>query len=479
MVGMVWEMTTSFVDIHDRNCLTRGSSNYKPICVLPEAGKDAANGAFCPVNGSTGSHWYYPDARQLDQHGKMKMMSNSYERAGTLGFRCVKDVERNPCRSKICSRWSGPPHAFTSLLSPPGGEWARWFADNSAVVRTVKSAAGSSIGSLQVLCPESTAVATTASASYIGISGVNVTAAIGSKCGFRFNVTTDGKGPRTLALFGGATVPLSVSTTMETTSGPTTNYVVKSLALNGRTTDPSALVDTHVHITIDGAEGDVVTVSWIGNTSSPTPAHQAEHFNYTKLKGTKCGFGQPQSCAAGLSSTHDPAKSTQNTAADCIKLCDIDETCSCVVYDSQTRECQKLTRCLLDNAPPPSPGTESFDTYMKDYTVLPGLNCYHGHGAVDIDAQPTPSLTQSQCAERCESDPSCSGAVHCTAGTKKGDCWKRSNIVLSKCGKVPFQTMLIKPTRARAITSNLVLHGASWMEGGAPELPGYELSRSL
>jgi hypothetical protein len=37
--------------------LTRGSSNYRP-----------------GIDGKAGSHWYYPDARQLDQHEKMKMM---------------------------------------------------------------------------------------------------------------------------------------------------------------------------------------------------------------------------------------------------------------------------------------------------------------------------------------------------------------------------------------------------------------------
>lgn len=57
MVGTVWQYTTSFVDQHDRNVLTRGSSNYRP-----------------GIDGKAGSHWYYPDARQLDQHEKMKMM---------------------------------------------------------------------------------------------------------------------------------------------------------------------------------------------------------------------------------------------------------------------------------------------------------------------------------------------------------------------------------------------------------------------
>ena len=99
MVGTVWQYTTSFVDAHDRNVLLRGSSNYRP-----------------GQHGSAGSHWYFPDARQLSQHEKMKMMSNSYERAGTVGFRCVKDIAASkPCSGKICGRWSGPPMAFTTL----------------------------------------------------------------------------------------------------------------------------------------------------------------------------------------------------------------------------------------------------------------------------------------------------------------------------------------------------------------------------
>ena len=40
MGGLVWQFTTSFVDEHDRNVLTRGSSNYR-------AG----------IKGVAGSHW--------------------------------------------------------------------------------------------------------------------------------------------------------------------------------------------------------------------------------------------------------------------------------------------------------------------------------------------------------------------------------------------------------------------------------------
>jgi len=73
-VRSVWQYTTSFVHAHDRNCLTRGSSNYKPQCVLPAAGEDKANGAFCAVNGSIGSHWYYPvSLASLDTNASVMM----------------------------------------------------------------------------------------------------------------------------------------------------------------------------------------------------------------------------------------------------------------------------------------------------------------------------------------------------------------------------------------------------------------------
>jgi len=70
MVGNVWQYTDEFEDEHTRYVVLRGSANYRPA----------------------GSHWYYPEARQLDLHNKYLLMDSSYERAGTLGFRCVKDA---------------------------------------------------------------------------------------------------------------------------------------------------------------------------------------------------------------------------------------------------------------------------------------------------------------------------------------------------------------------------------------------------
>jgi gamma-glutamyl hercynylcysteine S-oxide synthase len=71
LVGNVWQWTDEFMDEHTRAGTLRGGSYYQP----------------------QGSIWYFPGAYRLDQHGKLLMMAPSKDRAGTLGFRCVKDVE--------------------------------------------------------------------------------------------------------------------------------------------------------------------------------------------------------------------------------------------------------------------------------------------------------------------------------------------------------------------------------------------------
>ena len=41
------------------------------------------------------TNWYFPSGpkmRQLDTHGYYHLMSDSYERAGTVGFRCAADA---------------------------------------------------------------------------------------------------------------------------------------------------------------------------------------------------------------------------------------------------------------------------------------------------------------------------------------------------------------------------------------------------
>jgi formylglycine-generating enzyme required for sulfatase activity len=71
LVGNVWQWTDEFVDEHTRGGILRGGSYYQP----------------------QGSVWYFPQAQRLDQHGKLLLMAPSKDRAGTLGFRCVKDAE--------------------------------------------------------------------------------------------------------------------------------------------------------------------------------------------------------------------------------------------------------------------------------------------------------------------------------------------------------------------------------------------------
>ena len=76
VVGNVWQFTDEFQDEHTRAVLTRRGSHYYPVV-------DAA------------SHWYFPngaDMRKLTgPHGKYMLMSDSYDRAGTIGFRCAAD----------------------------------------------------------------------------------------------------------------------------------------------------------------------------------------------------------------------------------------------------------------------------------------------------------------------------------------------------------------------------------------------------
>ena len=72
MVGNVWQWTDEYVDDHTRAAIVRGGSYYQP----------------------QGSMWYFPQAYQNNQHGKLLLMAPSMDRSGTLGFRCVVDSQK-------------------------------------------------------------------------------------------------------------------------------------------------------------------------------------------------------------------------------------------------------------------------------------------------------------------------------------------------------------------------------------------------
>jgi formylglycine-generating enzyme required for sulfatase activity len=70
LVGNVWQWTDEYTDRHTRAAVLRGGSHYQP----------------------QGSHWYFPKAHRLDQHGKYLLMAQSRDRSGAIGFRCVADT---------------------------------------------------------------------------------------------------------------------------------------------------------------------------------------------------------------------------------------------------------------------------------------------------------------------------------------------------------------------------------------------------
>lgn len=69
LVGNVWQWTDEYRDEHTRAAIVRGGSSYQPQT----------------------SHWYFPQAYQLDQHGKLLLMCPGKDRSAYLGFRCVVD----------------------------------------------------------------------------------------------------------------------------------------------------------------------------------------------------------------------------------------------------------------------------------------------------------------------------------------------------------------------------------------------------
>ena len=118
LVRSVWQMTSLFEDDHTRSVLLRGGSNYGPTrkgnCHWVENDDGTpreqpgcwASSSTLPVPGSiphSGSHWYFAPAFELNTWNKYYIMGGSYDRAGTIGFRCVADA-KDDCGTdqKLC-----------------------------------------------------------------------------------------------------------------------------------------------------------------------------------------------------------------------------------------------------------------------------------------------------------------------------------------------------------------------------------------
>ncbi len=71
MIGNVWQWTDEYDDEHTRSAVVKGSSYYHAQTL----------------------GWYFPQAQEVNKHGKYLLMSPGMDRAATIGFRCMMDRE--------------------------------------------------------------------------------------------------------------------------------------------------------------------------------------------------------------------------------------------------------------------------------------------------------------------------------------------------------------------------------------------------
>jgi formylglycine-generating enzyme required for sulfatase activity len=69
LVGNIWQWTDEYRDDRIRAAVLRGGSAYQPQA----------------------SHWYFPQAYRLDEHGKFLLMAPAKDRSAGIGFRCAAD----------------------------------------------------------------------------------------------------------------------------------------------------------------------------------------------------------------------------------------------------------------------------------------------------------------------------------------------------------------------------------------------------
>lgn len=147
------------------------------------------------------------------------------------------------------------------------------------------------------------------------------------------------------------------------------------------------------------------------------------------------------------------------TMSECVAHCVNDPRCDCVVrYDGSDSgkrhtesasgvpayapgDCWRRSQCdptKFEHDAATTPFTVALvQRDPSGYRTFIHSNCYSGHGGVEIDAQPIPNLTESECTRQCSDDPACDCVVrYTTASNPKmdggralyadGDCWRRS-----------------------------------------------------
>lgn len=117
LAGGVWQMTSRFEDSHTRAGILRGGTFYSPY--------DDTKPTF-----DANSIWYFPNQLALNTHGKLLLLDDEYDRAATVGFRCVKSAPKSSCTHTMCSSL-GPPPALANLTLQGSSGW-RSFGRQSA-----------------------------------------------------------------------------------------------------------------------------------------------------------------------------------------------------------------------------------------------------------------------------------------------------------------------------------------------------------
>lgn len=101
-VGLVWHWTDEYLDAHTRSAVLKGGSAFQP----QNSGNPRYQQWYFPGldgNWTQGNPWEppysnspknYSQLYRLTVHAKYLIMAPSYDRAGTVGFRCVADTEK-------------------------------------------------------------------------------------------------------------------------------------------------------------------------------------------------------------------------------------------------------------------------------------------------------------------------------------------------------------------------------------------------
>ena len=481
LVGGVWEFTSEFTDEHNRGSLVRGSSNYLP-----------------GINGTRGSHWYYPEARRLDSHSRYMLLSDSYERATMLGFRCVFDAEDkakgdtrggngseggSSVDSSIISKssentshfnmvvsdahtssatasrrraavygskWAGPPFAHTNLddVTGPGAsnpsEWAMW-----AILSSEDATSGAATA-------HDTAGNKTPVLSTVRSFAASSAPRIGTPVSLCHSHQRNGS---TIPLVSGRTRVLALSWR---------NGVPSNGSAAGPASDVTAGIASQC---ADGSSGggfrlgvrasgviETLTLYGGGQGNSSVAVTIADRSSVESSARRRPKISKSEVAAAAAAAV--AATTTYTT------INDQDATIHVTFHAAAGALVEVLWQ--TGNATACSGGSGGGGG-EKEFVEIKGRNCFRGHGATEIDDLPVlKSATPVECMVRCEADESCTAVVFRPTG---GWCWRRKDIQLGKCVRGDAFDLYVLKGSLRGGAPGL--YAAVLTPGLAPELPGY------